>query len=138
MQEVDSVGHLSRRRYWTNRVTESVVGVGGAVIAAITLIFGPLLWVVAPMFSSADIQAGKQIQTVERPTALVDISENGEVVSRFSSNGIVEFYDHESSSPVAAFDLGMEVASINAPTLLSTSTSSWIRPTAICSLPTRS
>ena len=63
MQEVDSVGHLSRRRYWTNRVTESVVGVGGgAVIAAITLIFGYLLWVVAPMFSSADIQAGKQIQ----------------------------------------------------------------------------
>ena len=113
MQEVDSVGHLSRRRYWTNRVTESVVGVGGgAVIAAITLIFGYLLWVVAPMFSSADIQAGKQIQTVERPTALVDISENGEVVSRFSSNGIVEFYDHESGSPVAAFDLGMEVASI--------------------------
>ena len=92
MHEVDSFGRLSRRRYWINRVTESVVGVGGgAVIAAITLIFAYLLWVVAPIFASADIEAGKQIQTVERPTALVDISENGEVVSRFSSNGIVEF-----------------------------------------------
>jgi phosphate transport system permease protein len=79
MNEVDSLGRLSRRRYWTNRVTETVVGVGGgAVIAAITLIFAYLLWVVAPIFASAKIEAGNQIQTVDRPTALVDVSENGE------------------------------------------------------------
>lgn len=113
MKEVDSLGRLSRRRYWTNRITESVVGVGGgAVIAAITLIFAYLLWVVAPIFAGAHIEAGNQIQTVERPTALVDISENGEVVSRFSSNGIVEFYNQDSGRPVAAFDMGMQVSSI--------------------------
>lgn len=113
MNEVDSFERLSRRRYWINRITESVVGVGGgAVIAAITLIFAYLLWVVAPIFTSADIEADSQIRTVERLTALVDISENGEVISRFSSNGIVEFYDQESGRPVAAFNLGMEIASI--------------------------
>ncbi len=113
MNEVDSFGRLSRRRHWINRFTETVVGIGGgAVIAAITLIFAYLMWVVAPIFASADIQLGKQIQTVERPTALVDISENGEVVSRFSSNGIVEFYDQSSGRPVAAFDLGLQIRSI--------------------------
>ncbi len=113
MNEVDSFGRLSRRRHWINRITETVVGIGGgAVIAAITLIFAYLMWVVAPIFAGADIQPGKQIQAVKRPTALVDISENGEVVSRFSSNGIVEFYDQSSGRPVAAFDLGLQIRSI--------------------------
>ena len=97
MNDADSLGRLSRRRHWTNRITETVVGIGGgAVIAAITLIFAYLLWVVAPIFKSADIEQGNQFRTAERPTALVDISENGEVVSRFSSDGIVEFYDQAS------------------------------------------
>ena len=35
MNDADSLGRLSRRRHWTNRITETVVGIGGgAVIAA--------------------------------------------------------------------------------------------------------
>lgn len=114
MNDVDSLGRLSRRRYWTNRITETVVGLGGgAVIAAITLIFAYLLWVVAPIFKSADIEAGNQLRAAERPTALVDISENGEVVSRFSNNGIVEFYDQASGRALAGFDLGLQIRSIH-------------------------
>ena len=110
MNDADSLGRLSRRRHWTNRITETVVGIGGgAVIAAITLIFAYLLWVVAPIFKSADIEQGNSLRAAERPTALVDISENGEVVSRFSKNGIVEFYDQASGRAVAAFDLGLQV-----------------------------
>ncbi len=113
MTDTDLIGRLSRRRYWTNRITGSVVGVGGgAVIVAITLIFAYLLWVVAPIFASADIEAGNRINAVERPTALVDISENGEVVSRFSNSGIVEFYDQASGVAVAGFDLGLKVRTI--------------------------
>ena len=114
MNDVDSLGRLSRRRYWTNRITETVVGLGGgAVIAAITLIFAYLLWVVAPIFKSADIEAGNQLRAAERPTALVDISENGEVVSRFSNTGIVEFYDQASGRALAGFDLGLQIRSIH-------------------------
>lgn len=113
MHDEDSLGRLSRRRYWTNRITESVVGVGGgAVIAAITLIFAYLLWVVAPIFASAEIEASGQFQTADRNTAFVDISENGEVVSRFSEQGVVEFYDESSGRPVAAFDLGLQIKKI--------------------------
>lgn len=113
MNDVDSSERLSRRRYWINRITEIVVGIGGgAVIAAITLIFAYLLWVVAPIFKSADIEPGNQLRAAERPTALVDISENGEVVSRFSNDGIVEFYDQASGRAVAGFDLGLQVRSI--------------------------
>lgn len=113
MTKFEASERLSRRRYWTNRITESVVGIGGgAVIGAITLIFAYLLWVVAPIFASPEISVGSQIQTAERPTALVDISENGEVVSRFSDNGIVEFYDEASGRPITAFDLGLNIRSI--------------------------
>ena len=115
MNEADSLGRLSRRRHWTNRITETVVGIGGgAVIAAITLIFAYLLWVVAPIFKSADIEQGNSLRVAERPTALVDISENGEVVSRFSNNGIVEFYDQASGRAVAASIWGCRYARFNA------------------------
>ena len=81
MNDADSLGRLSRRRHWTNRITETVVGIGGgAVIAAITLIFAYLLWVVAPIFKSADIEQGNSLESPKDP-ALVDISENV-VVSR--------------------------------------------------------
>jgi phosphate transport system permease protein len=113
MNDHDSLGRLSRRRYWTNRITETVVGVGGgAVIGAITLIFAYLLWVVAPIFAGAEITPGQQFNTVDRPTVLVDISENGEVVSRFGQQGIVEFYDQASGRPTAAFDLGTPIAAM--------------------------
>ena len=89
MNDADSLGRLSRRRHWTNRITETVVGIGGgAVIAAITLIFAYLLWVVAPIFKSADIEQGNSLRAAERPTALVDISENGEVVSRLARTAL--------------------------------------------------
>ena len=45
MGESISVGHLSARRAWSDRITKYVIGLGGgAVIVAITLIFAYLLW----------------------------------------------------------------------------------------------
>ena len=60
MNDADSLGRPWRRRHWTNRITETVVGIGGgAVIAAITLIFAYLLWVVAPIFKKCRYRSGQ-------------------------------------------------------------------------------
>ena len=48
---------LPGRRRWVNTITQQVVALGGgAVIAAIALIFFYLLWVVAPIFGAASIE----------------------------------------------------------------------------------
>jgi phosphate transport system permease protein len=83
---------------------------GAAVIGAITLIFAYLLWVVAPIFIPGDIDPNIEFAVVERPTALVDVSENGSVFQRISTSGIVEFYGAGDGVPIAAFDLKTPVA----------------------------
>jgi len=51
---------LPGRRRWVNSITQHVVALGGgAVIAAIALIFFYLLWVVAPIFGGAVSEAGE-------------------------------------------------------------------------------
>ena len=110
MGEPLGLGRLSARRHWFNQITRWIVGFGGAaVIGAITLIFAYLLWVVGPIFLPGSIAAGSEINVVERQPLLVDVSENGDIHLRISSPGIVEFYDADSGTPIAAYDLGLNI-----------------------------
>lgn len=97
---------LSKTRGLTNRLTEWVVGLGGgAVILSIALIFFYLLWVVAPIFVPASIDAPSRMALTEQPSLLVDVSENGDAVFRVAANGHLEFYDAENGTPLAAFSI---------------------------------
>jgi phosphate transport system permease protein len=107
------VGRLPARRFWANKLTTWTVGLGGgAVIGAITLIFAYLLWVVAPIFAFGDIEAASDVNVVEREPLLVDVSENGDVYLRISTDGIFEFYDAHSGEPIAAFNLGSGIRQV--------------------------
>jgi len=97
---------LSKTRGLTNRLTEWVVGLGGgAVILSIALIFFYLLWVVAPIFVPASIDAPGRMTLTEQPSLLVDVSENGDAVFRVAANGHLEFYDAANGTPLAAFSI---------------------------------
>ncbi|MEM7101383.1 MAG: ABC transporter permease subunit [Pseudomonadota bacterium] len=110
MGEVRAFDRLPASRYWVNRSTQWVVAAGGAaVIGAITLIFAYLLWVVAPILLPGSIDPQSDIALIERDPLLVDVSENGEAYLRLSSSGITEFYDVETQSPIAAFNLGLSL-----------------------------
>jgi len=112
MQESVGIGRLSPRRYWFNNITRWVVALGGAgVIGAITLIFAYLLWVVAPIFTPGSIAANATVAVENREPVLVDVSENGDVYLRMSTDGTVEFYDSATHAPIAAYAMGIAVAS---------------------------
>ena len=95
-KETVTSSRLSPRRHWTNLLTRYTVGVGGgAVIGAITLIFAYLLWVVAPILLPAEIEDPAEYDLSDRPTTLIDVSENGEVIFRASADGFIEFFSIE-------------------------------------------
>ena len=97
---------LSKTRSLTNRAAQWVVGLGGgAVILAIALIFFYLLWVVAPIFVPASIDAPTRMALTEQASRLVDVSENGDAVFRVAANGHLEFYDADNGTPLAAFSI---------------------------------
>lgn len=110
MQKELHVGRLSSRRHWTNVLTRYTVGVGGAaVIGAITLIFAYLLWVVAPILLPADIETPTEYQLNDREAALMDVSENGEVMFRIGNDGVVEFFSIDDGRGLAAYDLKLNI-----------------------------
>ena len=102
---------LSKTRSLTNRAAEWVVGLGGgAVILAIALIFFYLLWVVAPIFVPASIDAPTRMALTEQASRLVDVSENGDAVFRVAANGHLEFYDAQNGTPLAAFSIDRPIS----------------------------
>jgi len=110
MKDSIGVGKLPTRRYWVNKATQWVVGAGGAaVIGAITLIFAYLLWVVGPIFVPGKIETATTMAVVDREPVLVDVSENGEALMRLSQSGILEFYNAAARTPVAAYNLGLQI-----------------------------
>ena len=110
MQKELHAGRLSSRRHWTNVLTRYTVGVGGAaVIGAITLIFAYLLWVVAPILLPANIETPTEYQLNDRETALMDVSENGEVMFRIGNDGVVEFFSIDDGRGLAAYDLKLNI-----------------------------
>lgn len=101
---------LSKTRGLTNRMTEWVVGLGGgAVILSIALIFFYLLWVVAPIFVPASIDAPSRMALTEQPSVLVDVSENGDALFRVAANGHLEFYDAANGTPLATFSIDQPI-----------------------------
>lgn len=82
-------------------VTRRLVAFGGAaVIGTITLIFVYLLWVVAPMFSAAQIGSGISHPLSPGESALIDINQSSELLLRLVTDGRVEFIDLDSGSVV--------------------------------------
>lgn len=93
MSDVGQLPPLAKRRAWINTITTRVVGLGGiAVIGAIILIFMYLLWVVAPMFAPANIEAAQQFDLPPADVLKTDVNETGEVGLRFSRAGAVELF----------------------------------------------
>ena len=100
----------ARRRARFDRATRTVVRSGGAgVIAAITLIFVYLLWVVAPIFIPGSIDAARLIPLTDGGTRLVDMSENGDALLRVTHRGRLEFYSPDTGAQLAIFDLGSAI-----------------------------
>lgn len=111
-KETMTFGRLSPRRHWTNLFTRYTVGVGGgAVIGAITLIFAYLLWVVAPILLPAEIEDPAEYNLGDRPTTLIDVSENGEVIFRASADGFIEFFSIEDGRVLRAYNLNKSIKS---------------------------
>ena len=110
MEESWELEALSKPRAFINRLTQWVVGFGGgAVIVAIALIFFYLLWVVAPIFAPASIDAPVRMALSPQPSRLVDISENGDALFRVAANGYLEFYDAQNGAPLATFGIDRPV-----------------------------
>ncbi len=85
---------LPGRRRWVNTITQYVVALGGgAVIAAIALIFFYLLWVVMPIFGGASIEPGPLYQLDTKSPVYLDINESDEVGLAFDASGEVRFWD---------------------------------------------
>lgn len=85
---------LPGRRRWVNTITQQVVALGGgAVIAAIALIFFYLLWVVAPIFGAASIEPGPAYELDTKEPVYLDINESDEIGLAFDASGEVRFWD---------------------------------------------
>jgi phosphate transport system permease protein len=101
---------LHKNRRWLDRITRSVVGVGGAtVIAAIALIFLYLLWVVAPVFSGATIGTPEILQLPPKPIRHLSVNEGGDLATRFGADGIVDFIALSDGTLNAGLDLGQHI-----------------------------
>lgn len=85
---------LPGRRRWVNSITQYVVALGGgAVIAAIALIFFYLLWVVMPIFGGASIESGSTYQLDIEAPVFLDVNESDEIGLAFDATGEVRFWD---------------------------------------------
>ena len=104
---------LPRSRRWVNTITHRVVAVGGgAVIAAIALIFVYLLWVVAPIFAGAGLEAGQTYALRAAEPAFIEVNESGELGFRIAVDGEVEFFDLASGDVVNRTTLGRAVSRV--------------------------
>jgi phosphate transport system permease protein len=92
-----------RVRALTDRLTRWYVAVGGlAVLAAITLIFFYLAYVVAPLFQGASLTAQPALETpwvrdAGKPL-MITIEEQNQVAMRISDKGEMVFFDLQSGS----------------------------------------
>lgn len=105
---------LPRRRLWLNRTTSYVVALGGAgVIGAIGLIFFYLLWVVAPIFSGASVEADNALgQTAE--SLLLDVNESGEIGLSFDATGELRFFELAQGETISTLRLDAPLVLVKA------------------------
>lgn len=104
-----AIGRLRMRRRVINTLTTRLVGLGGAaVIAAIALIFFYLLWVVAPLFQSATVDAAAQIAGPSEPPLLLDVDDNSEIGLEIGANGVARFFSLTDGLDIDTFTLTEE------------------------------
>ncbi|MEM6707617.1 MAG: ABC transporter permease subunit [Pseudomonadota bacterium] len=103
---------LGRRRALADRILRIAVGFGGgAVILAIALLFFYLLWVVAPVFTSARFGPPERVPVRAAETLLVDSNDSGDVGVRILPDHLVEFFSFESGATLNAYQLPHAVRS---------------------------
>lgn len=89
--------HYNRRAFKDRMVRYCVASGGISVIIAILLIFFYLLYVVIPMFASADIRESTSYSAPgESKTLHLGLEEQGTIGVRFTSNGHVIFFKTDS------------------------------------------
>jgi phosphate transport system permease protein len=102
-----SKAELSHRswRMLKDRIFGAVMGVGGVtVIAALVTIFFYLLWVVLPLFGSADLIAGREA-TLPASVNHLSLNETGEVRFVVEANGDYRFQLAADGAELAAGNL---------------------------------
>ena len=91
-----SIRHRARRRL-KDKLAKHLIGIGGiAVIIAITLIFGYLLYVVVPLFMPGKIEASANYtlpHEANNTTLYLAMEEQAEIGVRFESNGQTSFFN---------------------------------------------
>jgi len=97
------------RRALNDRITRYLVATGGiSVIIAILLIFFYLLYVVVPMFGSAEIKQGVSYAAPgEGATLVLGLEEQGTIAVRFTDKGHAVFFNTETGTVVADKSLNL-------------------------------
>ena len=87
-----SITPIERYRLRKERWLRYAVSIGGvSVILAITLIFFYLLYIVLPLFSSAEVKISTQYPLSDRSLYL-GVEEQGSMAVRITANGDIVFF----------------------------------------------
>ncbi|MCU8042700.1 MULTISPECIES: ABC transporter permease subunit [unclassified Shewanella] len=99
-------GGRSNRRAFKDKAAQISVTIGGTMVfVALLLIFFYLLYVIKPIFDSADVTPVKSVsyQHADVPTLMVGAEEQNEVMYRVSVHGQVDFYTVADGSLLSSF-----------------------------------
>lgn len=117
----EASAHHRRRRMVKDTLARYVVGFGGiSVIIAIVLIFFYLLFVVAPLFQSAEVEKRASYSVpggAQDETLYLAMEEQGEIGVRFTRSGNVIFFELANgqliSKETLPIPLGVEITSFS-------------------------
>ncbi|ACK47305.1 Phosphate transport system permease protein pstC [Shewanella baltica] len=99
-------GGRSNRRAFKDKAAQIGVTIGGTMVfVALLLIFFYLLYVIKPIFDSADVTPVKTVsyQHADVPTLMVGAEEQNEVMYRVAVDGQVDFYTVADGSLLSSF-----------------------------------
>lgn len=99
-------GGRSSRRAFKDKAAQIGVTIGGTMVfVALLLIFFYLLYVIKPIFDSADVTPVKSVsyQHAEVATLMVGADEQNEVMYRVAADGQVDFYTVADGSLLSSF-----------------------------------
>ena len=104
-----STAWRQKRRLLIDNVARYGIGFGGlSVILAIVLIFFYLLWVVMPIFSSAEVHSNESFSVTSAEsgkTIFILPEESGKLAMRLTDKGKAVFFDQANGKEVKAIDL---------------------------------
>lgn len=94
---------LSRKRTYIDQSARVFIGLGGiSIIFAIVLIFFYLLWVVMPMFKSADVKPLTEFEApVDGELRYLALEESGHIAIQVSSAGVVQFVNVDTGKVIS-------------------------------------